>query len=113
MYLFADDTKVFRHIVSSNDNQILQDDIDSLLNWSDLWLLKFHPDKCVCMGIGSSRNDERCRHYTMKGHILNNTPCEKDLGVLFDNSLKFDKHITAIINKANRTLGIIRKLLNF
>ena len=45
----------------------------------------------------------------MNGQILKSTHCEKDLGVKFDDSLKFDTHINEIINKANRILGIVRK----
>ena len=45
----------------------------------------------------------------MNGHHLKTTQCEKDLGVQFDESLKFDTHINSIINKANRVLGIVRK----
>ena len=39
--------------------------------------------------------------------------CEKDLGVHFDKSLRFDHHINTIINKANRTLGIVRKTFDY
>ena len=88
---------------------LLQQDIDNLLKWSDLWLLKFHPDKCLCMGIGYKENDSRYTLYNMNGHTLKTTKCEKDLGVQFDDSLKFDTHINSIINKANRILGIVSK----
>ena len=44
-YLFADDTKYFREIQEENDEKMLQADLDSLQNWSDTWLLKFHPNK--------------------------------------------------------------------
>lgn len=32
---------------------------------------------------------------------------EKDLGVTFDPSLKFSKHVGKVANKANRIVGII------
>lgn len=35
---------------------------------------------------------------------------EKDLGVIFNNKLKFDTHIDTIVKKANRQLGIIAKV---
>ncbi len=38
-YLFADDTKVFRIIKDTQDKQILQQDMDILIDWSDMWLL--------------------------------------------------------------------------
>ena len=45
-FLFADDTKIFRKIRSLEDSITLQSDIDRLENWSEKWLLRFHPDKC-------------------------------------------------------------------
>ena len=46
IFMFADDTKVFRTIETSIDQQTLQDDLNQLTQWSRKWLLKFHPDKC-------------------------------------------------------------------
>ena len=51
LFLFADDTKVFREISTIDDHTVLQSDINKLKAWSDIWLLKFHPDKCVSMTI--------------------------------------------------------------
>ena len=50
-YLFADDTKIFRIIKDEDDKEILQDDLTKLEEWSDKWLLKFHPEKCKHMKI--------------------------------------------------------------
>ena len=33
----------------------------------------------------------------------------KDLGVVFDDVLKFHSHVFTIVSKANRTLGMIKK----
>ena len=46
MYLFADDTKVFRRISTKEDEETLQKDINEMLKWADKWQLEFHPDKC-------------------------------------------------------------------
>ena len=51
VYLFADDTKIFRNITDWEDKEILQDDLENLENWSNTWLLKFHPEKCKHMNI--------------------------------------------------------------
>ncbi len=40
---------------------------------------------------------------------LQETTCEKDLGILVDNSLSFDKHICEAIKKANKKLAMIRR----
>ena len=38
---------------------------------------------------------------------------EKDLGVIFDNTLSFDTHIGKIVNKANQMLRIIRRSFSY
>ena len=38
---------------------------------------------------------------------------EKDLGVMFDRQLLFDSHIENAINKANRTLGVIKRTFSY
>ena len=110
VFLFADDTKVFREINSPEDSQILQNDIDNLAAWSDKWLLKFHPDKCVTMNMGSNNPNHQ---YHMGQHDLSKTECEKYIGVYINFQLKFDKHISNMINKANRVLAITRKTFEY
>ena len=61
IFLFADDTKVFRRIESDADILQLQNDIDNLVKWSETWLLRFHPDKCVSMTISNRRSDPPCQ----------------------------------------------------
>ena len=34
---------------------------------------------------------------------------ENDMGVPFDNELKFSKHIAICVNKANQRVGLLRK----
>ena len=54
VYLFADDTKVYRRIKSHDDIKQLQADIVALQQWSDKWLLRFHLEKCFVMRVGKS-----------------------------------------------------------
>ena len=53
IFLFADDTMIFRNIKGPDDQKILQDDINTMLQWADKWQLEFHPDKCVSMAINN------------------------------------------------------------
>ena len=67
--------------------------------------MEFNVDKCKIMHLGKTNP----RHtYTMGGVDLETTSGERDLGVLVDDRLEFDKHIKGIVNKANRRLGIIK-----
>ena len=63
---FADDTKILRRIDSAEDNRQVQEDIDTLLEWSRDWQMTFNTDKCKVMHI-SGRN-QPCMEYYMEGH---------------------------------------------
>jgi hypothetical protein len=92
VYIFADDTKVFKNIQKAMDGSILQNDLNSMSIWSDTWLLKFHPEKCKHMTIGSKHNEWN-NSYKLGNTKLQHINSEKDIGVIIDNQLKFDKHI--------------------
>jgi hypothetical protein len=112
-YLYADDTKIFKGIFKDSDCEELQQDIHEMYNWSEKWMLKFHPDKCKTMRIGRSNIDQYS--YSLKpGHKpMDNSNAEKDVGVTIDNKLTFEKHITEKVNKANSILGVIRRTFEY
>ena len=37
IFLYADDAKFFRHVKTQSDNLILQDTINNLQSWTDMW----------------------------------------------------------------------------
>ena len=113
VYLFADDTKVFREVKSEDDRKILQNDIDRMVEWSNTWMLKFHPDKCKVMKLGSKINKDQMVNYKMGAQDLDFSDMEKDLGVHIDNKLSFESHINTVVNKANRTMAIVRKTYDY
>ena len=91
IFLFADDTKVFRKIEREND-QIQQQKVPQrMYNLSAKWFLKFHPEKYASMSKGNKATTRKCH---MDGHPLSNSDCEKDLGIHIDQDLTFIKHIT-------------------
>ena len=109
VFLFVDDTKVFTEIILEQDINILQKDIDNHLNWSNKWLLKFHPDKCVYMEVGHANKTRDHHKCSMGAHNLSKSACEKDIGAKRDPHLKFETYINNIVNKAKRILAIARK----
>ena len=44
--MFADDTKLFRTVKTIDDCNILQNDLNTLSQWTNDWLLSFNVDKC-------------------------------------------------------------------
>ena len=114
VYLFADDTKLYRQISVAEDSRTLQEDLDHLFSWSGDWKLKFHPDKCKVLEIwGKSNSNTTNTHHMSRyegGSVdLEVVPHEKDIGVTIDGKMNFDKHIQTQINKANMMVGIIRR----
>jgi hypothetical protein len=54
VFMFAD-TKLYRTVAHQSDIQTVQNDINHLFNWSEKWLLRFHPDKCKVLPITTKR----------------------------------------------------------
>ena len=104
--LFADDTKMFRFVKNSDDHTVLQHDLNLLYEWSVHWQLKFNILKCKHIHFGPANN---YGPYYMNSIAIDTVESHKDLGILFDNQLKFHSHTTNISNKANRLLGLIRR----
>ena len=44
--LYADDVLMYRSINDVSDHQILQDDLNKLIHWSNIWLMPFNLNKC-------------------------------------------------------------------
>ena len=66
MKLFADDSIVYREILSVDDHYILQRDLDLLTDWSSKWLMHFNIKKCEVLSITRKRNPS-LHHYTIFG----------------------------------------------
>ena len=56
--------------------------------------------------IGSN---QRYREYRLGSDCITSSSIEKDLGILVDNKLKFHEQCSAVVAKANRLLGVIRR----
>ena len=72
--------------------------------------MAFHPVKCNVLSITNNRN---IIHYPYKLHggQLEHVTKAKYLGVTVQSNLKWDSHISNICNKANSTLGFLKRNL--
>ena len=104
--LFADDTKVYRDVSNCEDASSLQEDVETLTTWSGVWQLPFNATKCKCMHFGKKNQQHK---YKMNEHTLEEVEVEKDLGVIVDKNLKFHKHASFAVKKANTILGLIKR----
>ena len=105
--IFADDVKM---IVHPSRIQAIQEDLDRLSIWENMWLLKFNLDKCKVLHIGKNNPLNK---YHFLGSNLCNCSTEKDLGVIFNEKGNFHDHIYTSISKAKSSLAwLLRSILS-
>ena len=84
--LFADDAKCSRIISSINDCDALQNDLNCLYDWTDLWGLTFNSSKCEVLRVSRKRSSTipslEVRPYTVGNHNIAVTDSVKDLGMV-------------------------------
>ena len=107
--LFADDVKIFSKINSISDCHELQTILDKFFVWcyTNDMILNF--DKCVVTSYKTSSKNKIIFDYNINKNLLNRKNIIKDLGIFYDDQLKFDKHLMFVINKANKNLAFIKR----
>ncbi|KAK3103518.1 hypothetical protein FSP39_019827 [Pinctada imbricata] len=70
--------------------------------------MEFNPSKCQVIQISRSRKPLQTS-YTLHGQTLQTTTDAKYLGITLTNKLTWDTHVNNITNKANKTLGFIKR----
>ena len=93
LLLFADDTKMFQEVNTIEDALTIQSDIDLMDEWTHLWLLRFHSEKCKVLTLGKMENIKHAHRYQLGQNELEHIFVEKDLGVHVDSDLSFKDHI--------------------
>jgi hypothetical protein len=101
---FADDTKLGHPVRNDRDREMLQAQLDSIFNWSQTWGMTFNIDKCKVMHVGRTNQNYE---YTMNGQKLQETEYERDVGVMFDNSMKPGMHCR---NAARTARAILKQI---
>ena len=112
MSLFADDTKLYAALsLNLTNTSSIQADLNTLQDWARQMCMRFHPDKCKTMHLGSHNPEVNYTMTTQDGeqHTLATTTEEKDLGIIVDNKLNFNSQVTAAVQKANKVLGLLRR----
>ena len=72
--------------------------------------MSFHPQKCYTLSVTRKR-EKIVPSYHLHGHNLQNVSTAKYLGVNIQDNLNWGLHIDTITNKANKTLGFLRRNL--
>ena len=102
--LFADDSLLYREIRSIQDGTILQEDLQTLVEWSATWQMKFHPLKCYHLRV-TKKETPLDIQYEMLGHNLERVEHYPYLGVKISRDLSWSNHVKKVPSQANRSLG--------
>ena len=107
---FADDTKIFHEVGSSDSCTNIQDSLDKLKEWAEVWQMQFNASKCKVLHFGKKNQKHQ---YKLGDFVLETADSEKDLGVHVQNNLKCEKHIDEAVKRGNSILGQIYRTMEF
>ncbi|ELU12461.1 hypothetical protein CAPTEDRAFT_108955, partial [Capitella teleta] len=106
VYLFADNTKIFRSMRVPSNSEHLQRDLNTLHSWTESWLLHFHPGKCKVLEVPPK---SMLFHVTLRKKNYQSCSSIRDSRVIIDAKLGFKEHLNNKIQMANKVLAIIRR----
>lgn len=123
-HYYADDSQIycaFGYKSQLEITELQQNLIECLENiscWMSVNKLKLNEDKTVLMVYNSRQRIcstlESFSQLTVAGHTIPASSSTKNLGVTFDQTLSFDKHVNEVVRSVNfhlRTLSRMRKYL--
>jgi hypothetical protein len=108
--LFADDTACHNKIATSNDQDSLKEDLNKLAAWELRWKMAFHPAKCFVLHMTRCHSIHRHDYY-LHGQKLEEVSQTKYLGITLTTDMKWNHHVQNTANKANKTLGFLKRNL--
>ena len=106
--LYADDTKLYKAITSNEDCAHLQTALSRAEDWSNKANINFNSSKCKVLTI-SRRRRPITTNYHLGSTDLKRVDSEVDLGITVTSNLCWNTHITQIVNKSNKMLGLLRR----
>lgn len=107
---FADDTKGAKVVLNQEDADIMQDCLNKLYEWGQVWNMDFNVAKCKIMHCGY--NNKKF-DYNINGVSLEKISSERDIGVCFTSNLKPSQQCQEAANKARSVLGQITRCFHY
>ena len=114
---FADDTSIFSVMKDSISASItLNEDLHLISKWAYSWKMSFNPDpskQAAEIVFSKKQSKIQLPALTFNDNILTPSDSHKHLGMILDSKLSLKKHLSEKISKANKGIGIIRRLYKF
>ncbi|XP_068723810.1 uncharacterized protein [Montipora capricornis] len=110
--LFADDSKLHREVDQPGGENLLQNDLECLLKWSQDWSMESNKAKRKVQHISKKESPSTNRYYTLDGRQLERVSTITDTGMTVSNDMhmSWPRHIYVTVAKANRTLGLLKRM---
>jgi hypothetical protein len=108
--LFADDVKLYSGCQAQSvaaNHVHLQEDLDRVMRWADMHQLCLAKNKCSVIRVGYQVDQPLS--YTLGDVGLPEVDSVRDLGVVLQPNLKFDKYVDERKAKAMRAAGLVFK----
>ena len=116
MEIFADDISLVSTVYDPNTSASqLESDLKQIFCWAYKWKMTFNPDHSKqAQEVIFSRKTVKLSQpsITFNTVLVARTTCQKHLDFYLDEKLSFYDHINARISKANKGIGIIKRLSN-
>jgi hypothetical protein len=106
--LYADDTKLYNTITSTDDCKCLQQSLTNLNCWSVQNNIRFNSSKCTVLTITGKKTPDTY-DYKQGTESLTRIDSENDLGVITYSGLSWELQINCVISKANKMLGVLKR----
>ena len=100
---FADDTKVMKVVDSPQDAENLQLDLDRIYRWADTNNMQLNGDKFRHLRYGEAPG--AISYKTQTGNSIEQVSEVVDLGVVMEDSGKFDNQVRTVAQKGKRNAG--------
>ena len=115
--LFADDTSLFSIVQNPFlSAETLNKDLELIEKWAFQWKMSFNPDvNKQAQEVLFSRKTEKINHPDLifNNSVVQRTSQQKYLGLILDKKLNFNQHIKDKLSKANKGIGVLRKLFHY
>ena len=109
--LFADDCLLYKKIATTEDCNLLQKDLDTLVEWSKTWGMAFNVKKCNVLSITNKTKNRVVNEYQMENQPIKTIDSTPYLGVIINKKLQWSEHIDKITSAANRMLGFLTRTM--